>query len=828
MATFHYEAYNKNHKKVVGVVEAPDTLKAVSKLQNELGWDVNYVKTDDEMKELEQRQKELQDKIKYFKDQLKKMQNEEAKSAAKELEESVFESPLVHDHHFFARMFKALKHFISFERKEEEIMVLGVQNWFKKLRQDFNIESKAKPTKYKSTYLEKKQPTVDSAKKPWWKKLFTRGSKSQEASLFKLDIEPRDKKPKQKKPRDTKHAPFYLRLKWHIEDFFSKLGSVLKRKEPEIELPKAEEKKVLIDKRAKAQVKAKKEEEKPSMPLWKEILYFIKELFTKSQKGDLSHVDLQEKIKKKEVIYDEKQIDSAQKGIHLDAKNLKIKEQDERSLKEKIEDFFKGIVKSIRLWIAKARGLDTSTQVVDVDALTSKSKFRKGGAMLAGQHAQIEGGKRVLVLKGFGKRIKAHPEFKNNPIKAIIAIVKQYINEWRAKKAKRLSFRLSEKEIDKKRAQEALLIRGYVRTGNILVDTVNKLNEWLIDVSPVKSKDKVTFYQLLAVMVNAGIPLLKALKQLVEQADNPKLKKILLAIVYEIENGSSLSNAMKEFEDTFSDATIGMVEAGEASGQLGSTLKHIAEQEEKSHNMKSKIKGAMIYPATIIVVLSGAFIIVMLMVVPKIAELFESKDVELPLSTQILITTSDFLQGFWWLLIIIIIGIITGLKVYGSTEEGKYYLDYAKLKIPVFGTLIQKSSLARFTRQLSTLSASGLSIIKALKINADSVGNEIYKQEIIDTAEAVKRGVGIAKHIENNKLFPSLVTNMIAVGEETAQLANVSGKIADYYETEVDDMVKNMSSLIEPFIIVVIGVAVALLVSAIMTPIMSLSEVATS
>ena len=378
---------------------------------------------------------------------------------------------------------------------------------------------------------------------------------------------------------------------------------------------------------------------------------------------------------------------------------------------------------------------------------------------------------------------------------------------------------------EKQEAKEALLIRGYVKTGNPVVDMFNKLNEWMVEMSKVKSKEKVTFFQLLAVMVNAGIPLLKSLKQLVEQSTNPKLKKILLAIVYEIENGASLSNAMKEFTDTFSDATVGMIEAGEASGQLGETLKHIAKQEEKAHEMKSKIKGALIYPVTIIVVMLIAFVIVMIMVVPKITELFEGAGASLPTSTRALIWISGFLQKFWWLLAIVVGGTIFGLKAYGSTEEGKYYLDFVKLKLPVFGTLIQKAALARFTRQLSTLSASGLSIIKALRINADSVGNEIYRQEILDTSESVKKGIGIAVHLKNNKLFPSLLTNMIAVGEETAQLSNVSGKVADYYETEVDEMVKNMSSLMEPLVIVVIGAGVGFLVAAIMTPIMNLSEI---
>lgn len=397
-----------------------------------------------------------------------------------------------------------------------------------------------------------------------------------------------------------------------------------------------------------------------------------------------------------------------------------------------------------------------------------------------------------------------------------------------ASEKRRLSFNMTEEEQQREAEKARLQIQGFKPTGNPFVDTYNKLNEFLITHQSVGVKDLVTFYTLLAVMINSGIPLVKSLHQLVEQQKNARFKRILFQIVYEVENGKSLSRAMRQFPDVFNDAHLGMVEAGEASGQLGQVMKRIAEEAEKSSKMLSKVKGALIYPMVIFCILIVVMVVVMVAVVPKIQEVFAGAGVELPLPTRILIAMSEFLINRWYVLVVIIGSIVFGVTTYLKTEEGKYYFDYFKLKVPIFGALFTKVALARFTSSLANLSSSGLSIIKALKINADSVGNEIYRQEILATAESVKKGVSIAKDLQGNKLFPAMVVDMIAVGEETAQVANVSQKIAEFYEAEVDDMVKNMQSLMEPIIIVVMGVAVGGLVAAIMLPIMNLSEVATS
>lgn len=391
----------------------------------------------------------------------------------------------------------------------------------------------------------------------------------------------------------------------------------------------------------------------------------------------------------------------------------------------------------------------------------------------------------------------------------------------------RHNFSMSDEEKQKEVEKQRLLIQGFKATGNPFTDTFNKINEFFIQHQGVKVKELVTLYNLMSTMVNAGIPLVKSLHQLVEQEKNPRMKRILFQTVYEIENGKSLSKALRSFPDVFNDATLGMIEAGEASGQLGSVLKRIAEEAEKSHKMLSKVKGALIYPIVILTILTLVMIVVMVMVVPKMVEVFDGAGVELPLPTRVLIAMSNFIINRWYILVAVAGIIAFSFRTYTHTEEGKYYWDYTKLKFPIFGALFTKVSLARFTRSLSTLSSSGLSIIKALRINADSIGNQVYRQEVLATAESVKKGVSIAKDLSGNKLFPAMVVDMIAVGEETAQVANVSMKISEFYEAEVEDMVKNMQSLMEPIIIVVVGVMVGGLVAAIMLPIMSLSEVAT-
>lgn len=380
-------------------------------------------------------------------------------------------------------------------------------------------------------------------------------------------------------------------------------------------------------------------------------------------------------------------------------------------------------------------------------------------------------------------------------------------------------------KIEKQKGESELfeVTRKRQATGNFMKDMEFAINDWLIDITPIKTADIVTFYQLLNVMINAGVPLMRSLQELINQTKNQHLRKILINLLYGVENGSTFSATLGEYPSIFDNAQRGVIRSGEASGSLGDTLKRLSLDMEKSAKMAAKIKGAMIYPIAVITILIGVGVVVMVLIVPKLTTLFGDVD-QLPASTQALVATSDFFINHGLKLLLGIIALVAGVKYYGKTEQGSFVLDYIKLKIPVFGTLNQKVAIARFTHSLASLSASGVNLIQGLEINADAIGNEVFKREILYTIESVKKGITIHEDLESSKLFPPMVVNMIGIGEETAQLGGVAEKIAEYYDEEVENLIKNLSTLMEPIIIVVLGISVALLVSAIMQPIMQISE----
>lgn len=363
-------------------------------------------------------------------------------------------------------------------------------------------------------------------------------------------------------------------------------------------------------------------------------------------------------------------------------------------------------------------------------------------------------------------------------------------------------------------------------------DFITLINNYLAVHTNVKPKDKAVMFRLLAVMINAGLSIIKALKILAKQSENPKLRLVLGDVATRVETGIRFSDALSEHSEIFAESEIGMIAAGEASGQLNKTLISLAAETEKSASLSRKIKSAMIYPVVVLTVLVGAIILVMTMVIPKLGELFESAGADLPLSTRVLINASDwfvattFAVPNWALLIVFIISLIIFISAWKKTPVGKLNWDRMMLHLPIFGIMVRKAALASFARQLALLSDSGVPIIRALEITANAVGNEVYRLRLLDVKEAVEHGVTIHKNIEGDPLFPDLVVNMIAVGEQTAQLGSVTRKIAEFYDEEVDTFAKNLSTIMEPLIIVVIGTLVAGLVAAIMQPIMDMTDIA--
>ncbi len=361
---------------------------------------------------------------------------------------------------------------------------------------------------------------------------------------------------------------------------------------------------------------------------------------------------------------------------------------------------------------------------------------------------------------------------------------------------------------------------------------VASVNEYLAAHSKVAPKDKAVAFRLLAVMINAGLSIVKALKILSQQSDNLKLKMVLEDIAEKVENGMSFSDTLKEYSEIFLESEVGMIETGEASGQLNKTLTNLATETEKSAGLSKKIKSAMIYPVVVLTILTGAIFIVMTTVIPKLGELFEGAGAELPLATKLLMNISNWFIGStfifpnWLLLILMMISVIVFISYWKKTPTGKVSWDRLMLNAPIFGKLNRKAALASFARQLALLSDSGVPIVRALEITANAVGNEVYRLRLLEVKADVERGVAIHKNIENDALFPSLVVSMIAVGEQTAQLGAVAEKIAFFYDEEVETFVKNLSTIMEPVIIVVIGLLVGGLVAAIMQPIMEMTDIA--
>ncbi|MFH1546318.1 MAG: type II secretion system F family protein [Patescibacteria group bacterium] len=361
---------------------------------------------------------------------------------------------------------------------------------------------------------------------------------------------------------------------------------------------------------------------------------------------------------------------------------------------------------------------------------------------------------------------------------------------------------------------------------------IDSINEYLAVHTKVKPKDKAVVFRLLAVMINAGLSIVKALKILGKQSENPKLRLVLNDVAQKVETGNRFSNALRDYGEIFIEAEIGMIEAGEASGQLNKTLVSLATETEKSAGLSKKIHSAMIYPLVVLTVLTGAIFLVMTMVIPKLGELFEGAGAELPISTKILVNASNwfiastFMFPNWLMLILAIAAMITFLSYWKKTPTGKVSWDRLILHLPIFGQLNQKAALASFARQLALLSSSGVAIIRALEITANAVGNEVYRLRLLEVKADVERGVPIHKSIDGDPLFPDLVVSMIAVGEQTAQLGSVTEKVAAFYDEEVEIFVKNLSTIMEPVIIVVIGTLVAGLVAAIMQPIMDMTDIA--
>ncbi len=335
----------------------------------------------------------------------------------------------------------------------------------------------------------------------------------------------------------------------------------------------------------------------------------------------------------------------------------------------------------------------------------------------------------------------------------------------------------------------------------------------------VSTRDIVIFTRQFATMINSGLPLVQSLDILAEQTENQALRKTIAEVLYDVESGHTLADAMGKHPKVFTDLYVNMVAAGEAGGILDTILLRLATFLEKNDALVRKIKGAMVYPAVIFSVAGAAIVILLVGVIPTFQQMFESAGIPLPVPTQIVITMSQFLLSYWWACGAGVIALVLGIRQFYQTESGELAIDRILLAMPVLGDLQRKAAVARFTRTLGTLVSSGVSILEGLEITARTAGNRVIHDAVMGSRASIAGGETIAGPLKESGVFPPMVVQMINVGEQTGGLDEMLTKIADFYDDEVDTAVDALLSAMEPIMIVVLGVLVGGMIVAMYLPI---------
>lgn len=339
----------------------------------------------------------------------------------------------------------------------------------------------------------------------------------------------------------------------------------------------------------------------------------------------------------------------------------------------------------------------------------------------------------------------------------------------------------------------------------------------------VKFEDTVNFTRQLSTMITAGLPLAGALSILVRDG-KPEVTKMMANILQEVEGGNSFADALKKHKKVFSRLYIQLVRAGETGGVLDTVLERLADNMEKEKEFKAKTKGALIYPIIVVIAMLVVAAIMMIFVIPKLTEMYKDFGAELPFATRVLIGISDSMVNYWWIVGAAIAGLIFAFKQYYKTEVGRYKIDELKLKLPIFGELQKKVILTEFSRTLALLLGSGITLLEAISIVTDSVENVVYRTALEDVAKQVEKGSSLSGALSNYDSFPTILHQMMSVGEETGKLDEVLKKLSVYFEQEAEQAVKNMTTAIEPMIMIVLGLGVGAMVIAIIMPIYNLTS----
>ena len=341
----------------------------------------------------------------------------------------------------------------------------------------------------------------------------------------------------------------------------------------------------------------------------------------------------------------------------------------------------------------------------------------------------------------------------------------------------------------------------------------------------VKAKDRVLFSRQLSTLINAGLPLLQALRSVNQQSASKPLQVVISGVIGDVEGGSTLANAMGKYPDVFNKVYLSLIAAGESSGTLDQALDRLAVQQEKEADINSKIKGAMTYPIVVLLVMIAVVGFMIVKVLPQVQTLYDGMPSagSMPFITQVLLAVAHFVIKFWWIVIIVLGVAVFFTTRWARTGPGKEFIDKAKMKAWPIGPLFMKVYMARFARTGSTLVASGVPLLQVLGITANAVNNVHIERSIVQAAEKVKTGKSLADSIDNNPNFLPLVPNMIRIGEQSGAIEQMMTKVADYYEKEVDTEIANISSIIEPVMMILLGIVALVIVAAVLLPIYSLA-----
>lgn len=340
----------------------------------------------------------------------------------------------------------------------------------------------------------------------------------------------------------------------------------------------------------------------------------------------------------------------------------------------------------------------------------------------------------------------------------------------------------------------------------------------------VKAKDLVIFSRQFAVLISANVPIVESLIILIDQTENITFKELIADLAFDVDSGSFLSDSLAKHKKVFSEFFVSMVRSGETSGKLDEVMNYLADETERNYDMSAKIRGAMIYPIFVLSGLVGVAVVMMIYVIPNLTSILTESNATLPLSTQIVINTSKFMQSYIVYIIIVAAGAFFLLRAFFRTASGRRWLDIAKLRVPIFGPLFKYIYLMRFSRSLSTLLKGGVTIGRSLEITASIVGNTVYKEIIMETLDSINDGNPLSTVMEQSSDVPKMVPQMISVGEKSGKIDLILDRITIFYSREIVNRLDNLSKLIEPLIVVIMGVGVGIMVAAIILPMYNLAN----